>query len=47
LLAYVWPAGDDGDDDDAFADPDVLPPLPQPGNTSRANALTAARTASR
>jgi hypothetical protein len=47
LLAYVWPAGGDGDDDDAFADPDVLPPLPQPGNTSRANALTAARTASR
>jgi hypothetical protein len=44
LLAYVWPTGDDVD---AFAGPDVLPPLLQPGNTSRANALTAATTASR
>jgi hypothetical protein len=49
LLAYVWLAGDgdDGGAADALAGADVLPPLPQPGNTSRASALTAATTASR
>jgi hypothetical protein len=47
LLAYVWPTGDDGDDVDAFAGPDVLPPLLQPGNKSKVNALRAAMTASR
>jgi hypothetical protein len=47
LLAYVWPTGDEGDDVDAFAGPDVLPPLLHPGNTSRANALIAATAASR
>jgi hypothetical protein len=47
LLAYVGPAGDDGDDVDAFAGPDVLPPLLQPGRMSRVSALRAAMTASR
>jgi hypothetical protein len=47
LLAYVWPTGDDEDDADAFAGPDALPPLLQPGNTSKVSALTAAMTASR
>ena len=42
LLAYVWPAGDDGDDVDAFADSDVLPPLLQPPTASRASAAIAA-----
>ena len=42
LLAYVGPTGDDGDDADAFADPDVLPPLLQPPTASRASAAIAA-----
>ena len=42
LLAYVWPTGDDGDDVDAFAGPDVLPPLLQPPTASRASAAIAA-----
>jgi hypothetical protein len=41
LLAYVGPAGDDGDDVDACADPDVLPPLPQPPTASRTSAAIA------
>jgi hypothetical protein len=47
LLAYVWPASGDGDAVDAFAAADVVPPLLQPGKTSRASALRAAMTASR
>ena len=39
LLAYVWPIGDDVD---AFAGPDVLPPLLQPPTASRASAAIAA-----
>jgi hypothetical protein len=42
LLAYVGPTGDDGDDADAFAGPDVLPPLLQPPTASRASAAIAA-----
>jgi hypothetical protein len=44
LLAYVWPAGGDGD---AFAGPDVLAALLQPAITSRVNALSEAATAIR
>jgi hypothetical protein len=44
LLAYVWPAGDDGD---AVADPDVLAALLQPAMTSRLSALRETATASR
>ena len=47
LLAYVWRACDDGDAVDAFMGPDVVPPLLQPGNTSKASGLRAAMTASR
>jgi hypothetical protein len=39
LLAYVGPTGDDAD---AFAGPDVLPPLLQPPTASRASAAIAA-----
>jgi hypothetical protein len=46
LLAYVWLAGD-CDAVDAFVSADVVPPLLQPGNTSRASALRVARAASR
>jgi hypothetical protein len=42
LLVYVWLAGDG----DVFAAADMLPPLLQPGNTSRAGAPRAAMTAS-
>ena len=42
LLAYVWPTGDDGDDVDAFAGPDVLPLLLQPPTASRASAAIVA-----
>src|SRR5205823_3221860 len=44
LLAYVWPAGDDGD---AVAGPDVLAALLQPAMTSRVSALRETATASR
>jgi hypothetical protein len=41
LLAYVGPAGDDGDDAAACAAPDVLPPLLQPPTASSASAAIA------
>jgi hypothetical protein len=54
LLAYVWPADDDGDAvagdavaGDAVAGADVLAALLQPAITSRVSALRGAATASR
>jgi hypothetical protein len=59
VLAYLWPAGDDGDAvagdavagdavaGDAFAGADVLAALLQPAITSRVSALREAAAASR
>jgi hypothetical protein len=44
LLAYVWPAGDDGD---AVAGPAVLVVLLQPAMTGRVSVLRETVTASR